>query len=155
MKLIPLLILLPILALSQDRVIGTKTGSTYSFAWDMTKVVQSTLAKDVKSIFSVDTVYIMNDSAMQVVFSDSTTTYSNIVVFQTINNALYTNIGAKGCLNSCYKELGCAKCSKRVTCDCYCVYEMGSCSDKNLAIFKNTSLSEWFNSRILNNTNPE
>jgi len=152
--LIPLL-LLPILAFSQGRVIGAKVDSTYSFTWDMAKVVQSTLTVDVNSEFVVDTVYVMDDSTMQVVFSDSTTTYSNVFIFTSINNILYTNERATGCVNSCYKELGCAKCSKAADCSCYCTYETGSCSDKNLAIFKEVSPSVWINSRILNNANPE
>jgi len=155
MKLIPLLLLLPILAFSQDRIIGTKVNSTYSFTWNMKNVVQSTLTKDVKSSFTVDTTYVMNDSTMQVVFSDSITVYSNVFVFKTVNNILYTNIMATGCVNNCYRELGCTKCSKRPDCSCYCVYEMGTCSDKNLAIFKDVSLSVWVNNRILGNSNPE
>ncbi len=155
MKLIPLLLLLPILAFSQDRIIGTKVDSTYSFTWNMTNVVQSALTKDVKSNLTVDTTYVMNDSTMQVVFSDSITVYSNVFMFKTVNNILYTNIMATGCVNSCYKEFGCTKCSKRPDCSCYCTYEMGTCSDKNLAIFKDVSLSVWVNNRIIGNSNPE
>lgn len=155
MKHLILILLLPIFSFGQERMLGVKTDSGYIYQWDMGSVIKSTFSDDMNSTLELDSFYTMNDSSIQVSFFDGVDIFSNIVKIIVINDTIYTNERALGCLNSCYAELGCTKCRKKDNCDCECKYPIGSCSDKNLAIFQNTSLSVWVNKRITNNVNPE
>lgn len=149
------LLLLPIFTIAQERLIGIKQGETYVYRWNIKKVIQSTFTEDIGSDAVVDTVYTMSDSTLQVSFTYENVKYSNIVVIQTIRDSVYTNLRATGCLNSCYKEGACSHCKKNANCDCYCELPVGSCSNKNLAIFVDLPLSKWVNLRIRTLDNPE
>jgi hypothetical protein len=148
-----LILLLPFTAFGQ-RAIGLKTGDTYKFDWDMNLVVQKTF-DDLNAPFTVDTTYAMNDSAMQVVFTDGTEIYSNVFRYDVINDTIYTASRAAGCYNSCRKEQDCTRCAKAADCTCSCLQGYGSCSEKNEAVFQNITISNWIKMRILTNTNPE
>lgn len=146
-----LLLLIPFLSLGQERFIGIKTDTAYIFNWDMKKVVEETFT-DNGGGFSIDTVYVENDSVMNVGFSDSEYHYADIFRFETINDTLFTSM-ASGCLNSCY-GVGCTRCKKNAECNCYCVL-IGGCDSKDLAIFQDNPMSILIRERILTNQNPE
>jgi hypothetical protein len=153
-KILVIALLLPILSFSQSRIIGFKTDSTYKFEWDINRVVQKTF-DDLSAPFTVDSTYVMSDTAMQVIFSDNEYQYSNIFWFETNNDTIYTTSRSTGCLNSCQKELDCTRCAKKPDCDCYCYTGYGSCSNKNLAVFQNITISQWIMIRILTHQKPE
>lgn len=154
MKNLILILLIPFASFGQERIIGTKVNGAYNFTWNMSKVVEATF-NDLGATFIVDTTYAKNDSSLQVVFSDDESTYTNVFRFETINDTLYTNFRALGCLNSCRKELDCTRCSIASDCTCSCFTGGGYCSEKNLAVFQNVTISTWIRIRIITNQNPE
>ncbi len=153
MKTLILTLLIPFAVFGQ-RVIGVKDTNGYKFEWDMQKVAQKTF-DDLNSNYTVDSVYVMSDTTMQVLFSTEGKYYANIFFFDMSNDTMYTTYRSAGCLNSCRKEQECTRCSMASDCSCSCFSGYGSCSELNLAVFQSITISEWIKIRILTNQNPE